>query len=91
MEIQNTYLTIDNQEPHHFMQHRIHKILLVCCTYDGYILEEDGHIESQINREYMELNLRPMHWRCFQIGAISILCSRCTMLASLMCLILHER
>ena len=39
------------------MQHRIHKILLVCCTYDGYILEEDGHIESQINREYMELNL----------------------------------
>ena len=57
MEIQNTYLTIDNQEPHHFMQHRIHKILLVCCTYDGYILEEDGHIESQINREYMELNM----------------------------------
>ncbi len=39
------------------MQHRIHKILLVCCTYDGYILEEDGHIESQINREYMELNM----------------------------------
>lgn len=51
------YLTIDNQEPHQFMQHRIHKILLVCCTYDGYILEEDGHIESQINREYMELNM----------------------------------
>ena len=57
MENQKTYLTIDNQEPHHFMQHRIHNILLVCCTYDGYILEEDGHIESQINREYMELNM----------------------------------
>ena len=53
----HAYLTIENQEQHSFMQHRIHKILLVCCTYDGYILEEDGHIESQINREYMELNL----------------------------------
>ena len=53
----HAYLTLDNQEPHRFMQHRIHKILLVCCTYDGYILEEDGHIESQINREYMELNM----------------------------------
>lgn len=40
-----------------FMQHRIHKILLVCCSYDGYILEEDGHIESQINQEYLELNM----------------------------------
>ena len=27
-----------------FMKHRIRKILLVCCSYDGYILEEDGHI-----------------------------------------------
>ncbi|MBQ5358057.1 MAG: phosphoenolpyruvate synthase, partial [Alistipes sp.] len=52
----HAYLSIDNQQ-HKFMQHRIHKILLVCCTYDGYILEEDGHIESQINREYMELNM----------------------------------
>ncbi len=39
------------------MQHRIHKILLVCCSYDGYILEEDGHIEQQINQEYLELNM----------------------------------
>ena len=53
----NAYLTIENQEQRPLMQHRIHKILLVCCTYDGYILEEDGHIESQINREYMELNM----------------------------------
>jgi hypothetical protein len=42
----NAYLTIENQVQHKFMQHRIHKILLVCCPYDGYILEEDGHIES---------------------------------------------
>ena len=40
-----------------FMTHRIQRILLVCCSYDGYILEEDGHIESQINREYLELNM----------------------------------
>ena len=39
------------------MKYRIHKILLVCSSYDGYILEEDGHIESQINREYLELNM----------------------------------
>ncbi|MFI3280753.1 MAG: PEP/pyruvate-binding domain-containing protein [Rikenellaceae bacterium] len=43
--------------PHRYMRHRIHKILLVCCNYDGYILEEDGHIEAQINREYSDLNL----------------------------------
>ena len=53
----HAYLNLENQAPYQFMQHRIHKILLVCCTYDGYILEEDGHIESQINREYMELNM----------------------------------
>ncbi len=40
-----------------FMKYRIHRILLVCCSYDGYILEEDGRIESQINREYLDLNL----------------------------------
>ena len=40
-----------------FMKRRIHRILLVCCSYDGYILEEDGHIESQINREYIDLNM----------------------------------
>ncbi len=42
---------------HPFMRYRIHRILLVCSSYDGYILEEDGHIESQINREYLELNM----------------------------------
>ncbi len=44
-------------EQHKYMRRRIHKILLVCCSYDGYILEEDGRIESQINREYNDLNL----------------------------------
>jgi len=48
---------IDVQPDYRFMKHRIRKILLVCCSYDGYILEEDGHIEQQINQEYIDLNL----------------------------------
>ena len=51
------YLPDDSLAQYRFMKYRIHKILLVCCSYDGYILEEDGHIESQINREYLELNM----------------------------------
>ena len=48
----------DESRTHYrFMKYRIHKILLVCCSYDGYILEEDGHIESQINQEYLDLNM----------------------------------
>lgn len=51
------YLPDENKPGYDFMKYRIHKILLVCCSYDGYILEEDGHIESQINQEYLDLNL----------------------------------
>ncbi len=51
------YMLDPEQTPYRFMKYRIHKILLVCCSYDGYILEEDGHIESQINREYLDLNM----------------------------------
>ncbi len=47
----------ERSEAYRFMKYRIHRILLVCSSYDGYILEEDGHIESQINREYLELNM----------------------------------
>ena len=47
----------EGKAPYRFMKYRIHKILLVCCSYDGYILEEDGHIEQQINQEYLDLNL----------------------------------
>ena len=42
---------------HDFMKFRIHKILFVCSSYDGYTLEEDGHIDLQINNEYNELNM----------------------------------
>lgn len=36
---------------------RIRKILMICSNYDAFILEEDGQIESQIYKEYIELNL----------------------------------
>ncbi len=52
-----SYLPDGKHRPYSFMKYRIHKILLVCCSYDGYILEEDGHIESQINQEYLDLNM----------------------------------
>lgn len=39
------------------MRYRIRKVLLICSSYDAYILEEDGHIESKINSEYLDLNL----------------------------------
>lgn len=36
---------------------RIRKILMICSHYDAFILEEDGQIEAQIYREYLDLNL----------------------------------
>ena len=53
------YMPDGSKLPYRFMKYRIHKILLVCCSYDGYILEEDGHIESQINQEYIDLTMSP--------------------------------
>jgi CheY-like chemotaxis protein len=43
---------------HKLMQRRIHKVLLICSSYDAFILEEDGRIEEQIFKEYVSLNLR---------------------------------
>ena len=40
------------------MTYRVRKILMICSNYDAFILEEDGQIESQISREYVELNPR---------------------------------
>ncbi|MFA6592607.1 MAG: PEP/pyruvate-binding domain-containing protein, partial [Bacteroidales bacterium] len=39
------------------MLRRIRRILLVCNNYDSFSLEEDGHIEAKITKEYSELNL----------------------------------
>lgn len=40
------------------MQKRILKVLLICSSYDAFILEEDGRIEELIFKEYTSLNLR---------------------------------
>lgn len=40
-----------------FMARRIRNILLICNSYDGFLLEEDGRIETQIRQEYMDLSL----------------------------------
>jgi len=39
------------------MERRIRSILLVCNSYDGFSLEEDGRIDTQIRHEYSELSL----------------------------------
>lgn len=39
------------------MLRRIRRILLICNSYDSFSLEEDGHIEAQISKEYADLNL----------------------------------
>jgi len=36
---------------------RVRKILMICSNYDAFILEEDGQIENQIYKEYLDLNL----------------------------------
>ncbi len=40
------------------MQKRINNILIVCSSYDYYLLEEDGRIDELIFEEYTALNLR---------------------------------
>lgn len=52
--INNRYNSIDYQS---LMSRRICRILLICSSYDAFILEEDGRIESQITGEYIDLNL----------------------------------
>lgn len=42
----------------HLMNKRIYKVLILCSTYDYFILEEDGRIDEQIFNEYVSLNLR---------------------------------
>ena len=45
------------------MQKRIRNILLICSSYDAYTLEEDGRLDTQINKEYLDLNLsNPPHF-----------------------------
>lgn len=39
------------------IKRRIREILIICSNYDAFILEEDGQIETQIYREYIDLNI----------------------------------
>ena len=39
------------------MVKRIRRILMISSSYDAYILEEDGQIEAQLYREYIDLNI----------------------------------
>lgn len=57
------------------MQRRIRKVLIICSSYDYFMLEEDGRIDEQIFNEYASLNLRyppifihaDSHTRAFEI------------------------
>jgi hypothetical protein len=39
------------------MEKRIRKVLMICTSYDAYTLEEDGQIEAQLYKEYIDLNI----------------------------------
>ena len=40
------------------MQKRIRRVLVICSSYDFYMIEEDGRIDEQIFNEYVSLSLR---------------------------------
>ena len=40
---------------------RINRVLMICSNYDAFIMEEDGQIESQVYKEYVELNMSDRH------------------------------
>lgn len=56
-EITAVNLCADKTDYNSLMSRRIRNILLICNSYDGYTLEEDGRLESRINHEYAELNI----------------------------------
>lgn len=58
MEEQPTQgLCADKTDYNSLMSRRIRNILLICNSYDGYTLEEDGRLESRLNQEYADLNI----------------------------------
>ncbi len=48
---------LNNADYESLMGYRVRRILMICSNYDTFILEEDGQIETQIYREYIDLNL----------------------------------
>ncbi|SFE12404.1 PEP/pyruvate-binding domain-containing protein [Thermophagus xiamenensis] len=58
-----TYPNFSETAFEQLMQKRIHKVLLICSSYDAFMLEEDGRIDEQIFNEYVALSLRyPPHF-----------------------------
>ncbi len=57
METTRSFSAPSSTDYRQLMQRRIRKIMLICSSYDAYILEEDGQLEAQINQEYYDLNL----------------------------------
>ena len=51
-------IDFDQTEFNLLMQKRIRQVLLICSSYDAFMLEEDGRIDEQIFNEYVSLNLR---------------------------------
>lgn len=50
-------ITFNEADFNLLMQKRIQKVLLICSSYDAYMLEEDGRIDEQVFNEYSSLNL----------------------------------
>ena len=48
---------LKNADYDSLMGFRVRRILMICSNYDAFILEEDGQIETQIYKEYIDLNL----------------------------------
>ena len=48
---------IKRPDYNNLMEKRIRSILMICTNYDKYSLEEDGQIEFQIYRDYVDLNI----------------------------------
>jgi CheY-like chemotaxis protein len=55
---QNSHFYYSDVAFSQLMNKRVNKILLICSTYDAFMLEEDGRIDEQIFNEYVALNLR---------------------------------
>ncbi len=56
--LNNNSLDFNDTSFEQLMQKRIHKVLLICSSYDAFMLEEDGRIDEQIFNEYVSLSLR---------------------------------
>lgn len=53
----STHIKLHETAFQNLMQRRVHNILLIASPYDTFMLEEDGRVEEQIFKEYMDLNL----------------------------------